>query len=353
MAKNRKAECSVMSVILCLMVIFIHVSSDPIVRLMTFSWQHIAVFIPWQLSSVAVFGFLFLSGLKLFLPGVSSFSAGKFYRRRFFKIVIPYILWVVIYELWYVHPDYYPFDWGEFFLSLISGDVASHLYFIVILIQFYALMPLWVKIVPKVRPLPLILGSVVLSVFFFLKMPWILSLFGIEDFVYNDRLFTTYLCFWIAGCCAGLYYEKFKAFLRRWKMPLFIVFFLAAAGDAVFYYFITIKAFYFYGCGLLHFVYCFAAISFLFLISLGLSSRKAVSSPWFSRLDRASFAIYLSHYLILNIVDIRIAAQGIWAIDVAYALRFLLTYILSVGGCMLYIFLKEKAGDLLLAKTKK
>ena len=210
MAKNRKAELSVMSVILCLMVIFIHVSSDPIVRLMTFSWQHIAVFIPWQLSSVAVFGFLFLSGLKLFLPGVSSFSPGKFYRRRFFKIVIPYILWVVIYELWYVHPDYYPFDWGDFLLSLISGDVTSHLYFIVILIQFYALMPLWVKIVPKVRPLPLILGSVVLSVFFFLKMPWLLSLFGIEDFVYNDRLFTTYLCFWIAGCCAGLYYENSK-----------------------------------------------------------------------------------------------------------------------------------------------
>lgn len=352
MANQRKAECSIMAVFFCFMVIFIHVSSVPVMKLNGYSWQHMMIFIPWKLFGVAVYGFIFLSGLKLFLAGTASFSAGKFYRRRFFKILIPYVIWIIIYYLYYVDQEYYPFQLSQLLEYLLTGEVASHFYFIVILIQFYALMPLWVKVFPKIRPLFLLTGSLVLTVFCYYEMPGILSLFGLDDFMYNDRLFTSYLFFWTAGCCAGLHYDALLAFVRRRKAVILASFGVLAAVEVALFYQTMMQAYFFKWDILVHFAYCSVAILATLLLSLGLASRKWVASPWFRRLDRATFSIYLSHILIMNIVDYHIAEHGIWAIDVAYGWRFLFTYLFAVGGCVLYVFLKEKGQALLFAKRR-
>ena len=114
-----------MAILFCFMVIFIHVSSVPVLKLNAYSWQHLMVFIPWKLFGVAVYGFIFLSGLKLFLSGTDSFSAGKFYRRRFVKILIPYVIWIVVYYLYYVDQEYYPFQLSQLLEYLLTGEVAS------------------------------------------------------------------------------------------------------------------------------------------------------------------------------------------------------------------------------------
>lgn len=355
MAKQRKAECSLMAILFCFMVIFIHVSSVPVLKLNAYSWQHLMVFIPWKLFGVAVYGFIFLSGLKLFLSGTDSFSAGKFYRRRFVKILIPYVIWIVVYYLYYVDQEYYPFQLSQLLEYLLTGEVASQFYFIVILIQFYGLMPLWVKIFPRVRPVFLLAGSLVITVLCYYELPGILGFFGVDDFRYNDRLFTSYLFFWTAGCCAGMRYDAFTDFVRRRKIPIVLLFAaLAVAEIAVFYQTLTQTAFFRWDI-LLHYAYCTLAILLTFLLSLGAASRKWTASPWFRRLDYATFSIYLSHILIMNIVDYHIAEHGIWAVDVAYAWRFLFTYLIAVGGCLLYVFLKEKGKVLLLfaAEHKK
>lgn len=342
MIKERKTELSVMTVLLCFMVIFIHTASIPIMKLSAFSWQHIAIYIPWKLGSVAVYGFLFLSGVKLFLQGTASFSAGKFYRRRFGKILIPYVIWIIIYYLYYVDQEYYAFHIKDLLNYLLTGEVASHFYFIVILVQLYALMPLWVKLYTKIPAKIMIPAAAVITLICYYYLPIWLSFFGVENFIYNDRIFTSYFFFWTAGCYVGLHYNAFYAFLRRQKTAIFAIFIAFAVLETTVFYLPLVENTFFGYDAVLHLSYCATAILFLLLISKKLASCKFASSPGFQRLDRATFSIYLSHILIMNIVDFHIAEQGIWQIDIAFFWRFLFTYFISVVGCVLFVFIKEK-----------
>lgn len=65
--RKRIPEISFLNILLCVLVVFIHSSSEPVSSLdkSTLSWA--ICFIPWRLSAFAVQGFLLLSGVKLFL----------------------------------------------------------------------------------------------------------------------------------------------------------------------------------------------------------------------------------------------------------------------------------------------
>ena len=63
---KRKTEISILNVLFCLMVLVIHTLSLGMVELEKTSWQFMSVYVPWKLCSVAVYGFIFLSGVKLF-----------------------------------------------------------------------------------------------------------------------------------------------------------------------------------------------------------------------------------------------------------------------------------------------
>ena len=63
MAKKRLAELSYLNLLLCLLVIFIHVSAEPVSRLNRDSLQYLVVVVPWRLSAFVVQGFFFLSGV--------------------------------------------------------------------------------------------------------------------------------------------------------------------------------------------------------------------------------------------------------------------------------------------------
>ena len=100
---QRKQELSLLNIVLCMLVIYIHVSSVPVSQLQKGSWQFAVIVILWRLSAFVVPGFIFLSGLKLFLNKSQHIAYGNFYLRRLMTIVIPYILWVVIYYLYFVY----------------------------------------------------------------------------------------------------------------------------------------------------------------------------------------------------------------------------------------------------------
>ena len=72
--KTRKTEISMLNILLCLMVVFIHVSSAPVSQLNKESFQYITVMVPWRLSAFVVQGFIFLSGLKFFIKGTENFN---------------------------------------------------------------------------------------------------------------------------------------------------------------------------------------------------------------------------------------------------------------------------------------
>lgn len=108
-----------------------------------------------QLARFAVPLFILLSGISLRLSDRGE-SAARFYRKRLTKIGLPYIAWSLVYEL--AENGFSP---AALFTAerlpalgnaLLLGRAASHLYFIVVLLQLYLLYPAlrrWAETVPK------------------------------------------------------------------------------------------------------------------------------------------------------------------------------------------------------------
>ena len=76
--------------------------------------------------------FLFLSG---YLTKIENDNWGVFYKKRIVRVLIPYIIWTVLYTLYSRHPEKLP-------VSLLTAKAAATLYYIFVYIQFVLLTPL-------------------------------------------------------------------------------------------------------------------------------------------------------------------------------------------------------------------
>ena len=340
---KRKTEISLLNVFLCMLVIFIHVSSVPVSSLLKNSWQYGAVLVPWRLSAFAVQGFIFLSALKLFINHSEKISYGKFYLSRLTKIVLPYLLWVLIYDIYFVSNGYFSFSFTDLLNDCLVGNLVSHFYFIIIIVQFYLLVPLWRLMVKKADCMIALIVSVMLTLILGQHLPEIISLFLRDfSFAYNDRIFTTYLLYWVAGCYAGLYYEKFKEILVNQRGLISVLFVCAAAGDAVLSRLSFSGKIFIGWLENLHVLYCICAILFFFSIALMFSEKKAAGSRFVQLFDRSSYNIYLVHPLIIFIVNGMLACAGITSIFTGYMIRIAVTYTAAISLCMLWSCIKNK-----------
>ncbi|MBR3621850.1 MAG: acyltransferase [Selenomonadaceae bacterium] len=112
-----------------------------------------------EASRYAVPIFFFLSAFGLFykLDLKEKFDYIGMLRRRLKAVLLPYLTWSFFY-LW--HTSYWydtPFPSDKLPETLIFGLAKYHIYFLVILIWFYLLMPLWVEIVKRLTEKWLIL----------------------------------------------------------------------------------------------------------------------------------------------------------------------------------------------------
>src|SRR5574344_1595847 len=123
--KKRIAEISIVNVVLCLLVVFIHVSSVPVTALDRASWQAAAVFVPWKLASFVVQGFLFLGGMRMYLSGGDRRDYRHYYRSRFQTIYLPYVLWNAVYFLYFVQTDYIEGGALRFLRYLVEGTLVA------------------------------------------------------------------------------------------------------------------------------------------------------------------------------------------------------------------------------------
>ena len=137
------------------------------------------------LSRFAVPAFFFLSAFGLFYhTSVNDpFSYKDFRKRRFQVVLYPYIVWSLFYLYLYrnngaqfgnLHP-------GPLLVNPLFGNSMYHLYFMVILVWFYVLMPLWRVLVRWILKAPIpwlvILFAIQLGVDFYI----ILSIGGLGD----------------------------------------------------------------------------------------------------------------------------------------------------------------------------
>lgn len=334
-AKNRKPELSWLNVLFCLLVVFIHVASHPVSTLDKASWQYLSVLIPQRLAFVAVPGFFLLSGVKLFLREDEPAPLVPYYVKRAKTVLLPYLIAVAVYYFYFVWRGYFPFHPGDLVRYWLLGNVSSHFYFVVALLQFILLVPLWRLVVRRYDP--------VLVLPFALGISWLCArhlgsflalLFPGLEFPYSDRVCFTYLIYYLAGCYIGKNYPAFLRLLDKNRTLIWFLFGIFTLGDG------GLSALLFTGRAPVpyleevHIGYQMSAILFLFWLAARWRDRPLPRPV--RALDSVSYLVYLYHGLTITVFQSLAARLGIQSIGIQFLLRILFVYSVTIGGCLLW-----------------
>lgn len=201
------------------------------------------------LSRYSVPSFFFISGYGLACTDKGLLSGSRlnyidFMKKRLRGAGLPYISWSLFYMLyfWLILPPGFV-SWNPLHVAyvLFFGLGCYHLYFMVILLWFYASYPLWHKLLRIIihQNIPFML---VLLFIFQLAFNWWTTHPGLNTagwsvlaknfFDYRlNYLPLHYLLIFISGGLAACYWEKFIALLRRYSAMVCVIFAASVVWD--------------------------------------------------------------------------------------------------------------------------
>ena len=201
------------------------------------------------LSRYSVPSFFFISGYGLACTDKGLLSGSRlnyidFMKKRLRGAGLPYLSWSLFYMLyfWLILPPGFV-SWNPLHVAyvLFFGLGCYHLYFMVILLWFYASYPLWRQLLRIIihKSIPFML---VLLFIFQLAFNWWTTHPGLNTagwsviaknfFDYRlNYLPLHYLLIFMSGGLAACYWEKFIALLRRYSAMVCMIFAASMAWD--------------------------------------------------------------------------------------------------------------------------
>lgn len=201
------------------------------------------------LSRYSVPSFFFISGYGLACTDKGLLSGSRlnyidFMKKRLRGAGLPYLSWSLFYMLyfWLILPPGFV-SWNPLHVAyvLFFGLGCYHLYFMVILLWFYASYPLWRRLLRIIihQSIPFML---VLLFVFQLAFNWWTTHPGLNTagwsvlaknfFDYRlNYLPLHYLLIFISGGLAACYWQKFIALLRRYSVIVCLIFAASVAWD--------------------------------------------------------------------------------------------------------------------------
>ena len=329
------SELDALSVLYCMMILFVHASSVVISTYDPSTVFYQATYALWKISMSAIYGFIFISGIKLVLSQTGKFRPLRYYRSRVVKILVPYFVFTLLYYLVALVQDGAEFRIMDLLRYIINGQASAQLYFIVVLTVFYLFAPLWKVIVERIH------GAITIPL---LAAASLFVLFVYPDFSYQDNVFFKCLPFWITGCYIGQWYksndaQSKRASFRRLKWPFRIVFAISTVIYAVYACALhesgTLRS------GLLAMVYAVIFIAFTYAVTAryyknhrSYAVKSAARYTYFVFLDHCFFVMLANRllpdvgigYHVLRLIFITVCS---WL--VAYLSYHVYTYIITRG----------------------
>ena len=196
--------------------------------------------------------FFFVSSFSLFrqYPLNAPFDAGHFLRRRFSRVLVPYIVGSILYML---HYSFLTGDRSIWFPTLIYqfflfGMASYQLYFLVILLWFYLLMPFWRGWVRQILQCP----AVWLGLLFVVQMGFnYYSSYQLRPNFANAYLNLViqyrmswlplhYLFLFLLGGVFAARYDETMSLLRRYHCRIRDFFLLSMGAMLAHYYFLLL-----------------------------------------------------------------------------------------------------------------
>lgn len=330
-----------MNILFCMGVIMIHVLSDAVNNMRHDSFIYNAIYVVWRMLSAAVPGFIFLSGLKLSLKPITDYK--KFYLRRVTSVLIPYLIWMPIYYYFSWKLNYYTeIGVKDFFIKLADGTSTAHFYFIIVILQFYIMMPLWQLITKKLPPVQVIIACALITFWSQAWLPVLAENNGWNMVLTNDRLFTNYLLAWACGCYCGAYYKKATKNIKRFRVLFYAAFVIMTIIDQMFVHYVNRTGEIYLQLYYVNSIYVMSAIFALMAFMLRFE-KKHIMGKFTALLDRSSYYIYLVHLLVLmfarEFMDRYFPSAGVLNRTAVY---FVLVYAVSVAVSAAYTVIKGK-----------
>lgn len=324
------------------------------------------------LSRYSVPSFFFISGYGLACTDKGLLSGSRlnyidFMKKRLRGAGLPYLSWSLFYMLyfWLILPPGFV-SWNPLHVAyvLFFGLGCYHLYFMVILLWFYASYPLWRQLLRIIihKSIPFML---VLLFIFQLAFNWWTTHPGLNTagwsviaknfFDYRlNYLPLHYLLIFMSGGLAACYWEKFIALLRRYSAMVCMIFAASMAWDVQSCYeAVTVKGYTLIDLANTYHQLspqglCYTVGSLLFFcLALDWLERKAQSEgslakPFYkaiSILSAYSMLIYFVHPLLLDWLSSAYNHFGI----IMTVKKVALSYVLLVLGSLSLSILLTKA----------
>ena len=323
------------------------------------------------LSRYSVPSFFFISGYGLACTDKGLLSGSRlnyidFMKKRLRGAGLPYLSWSLFYMLyfWLILPGFVSWNPLHVAYVLFFGLGCYHLYFMVILLWFYASYPLWRQLLRIIihKSIPFML---VLLFIFQLAFNWWTTHPGLNTagwsviaknfFDYRlNYLPLHYLLIFMSGGLAACYWEKFIALLRRYSAMVCMIFAASMAWDVQSCYeAVTVKGYTLIDLANTYHQLspqglCYTVGSLLFFcLALDWLERKAQSEgslakPFYkaiSILSAYSMLIYFVHPLLLDWLSSAYNHFGI----IMTVKKVALSYVLLVLGSLALSILLTKA----------
>jgi len=294
--------------------------------------------------------FMFITALALtYVYYGKPFSMKRFWTKRSIGVLLPYCLWSIAYS-WANTSQHSPGAFARLVLfNILTGNASYQLYYILLAIEFYLVLPLFLLILKHIQKHPwwtLFISFALQVLLMYLDYHYIqqgsLASSGVWQIVaaYQDRFLLTYQFFFVLGGLAALYLKQVRAFVLshgKWIVGAFV---LALA--AVWVHFLLQVVVYHesfgYATSVLQPVMMFYSPTVIALLGF-LACRWAMRTNqqgypkgyrFWHTLSDASFGIYLVHVFILD-------ALLLWVVPVMpaawpAALRIFLAWFVTAGG---------------------
>ncbi len=364
--RRKITEISVFEFFMCMFVIGIHLMSEGVDTFPKWSVSSIMFLSLTKLMTFAVPGFVFTSAIKLFYKyGEGKFNYPKFLLGRIIKVYIPYVVAVIIYYVVFVYGlklgGFEHFNAGEMLGYILDGSISAQFYFVILIVQFYILMPLWValgRIKAKTFIWIFIGVSAVLTVLtrmYFpeisanlinwasgLKLPFENPLAGTEATLvemsrYTNKFFTSYLIFWTAGMYIGINYEKLSDMIKSGKSVIYIGWLILAISHCILSYMQHGGLIRYSYDSIIVVLFCVFSIFGFYIYAENLTvSLEKMGKGFLTSISDASYEIYLLHCLVITAVYQFMNRLEIESILQRFFIAAAVTYVVSIIFCVLF-----------------
>lgn len=211
-------EIEIMRGIAIIAVVMIHLTGLPVRTFPAGSLSHTLYAVLNSFVQFAVPAFIFISALVLAYGarkrGVIDWK--QFYLKRWWQVVVPYLVWTVIYVVYRVvttSSGLYEVQSVKYWAFwLVFGKAYYHLYYLSIIIQFYVFFPVLFWFLQRIRWNLFILLPVALAAQ--VAIYWGNRLYFYHVFPYA-RPFIWYLFVILIGMWVGGNYERFLSTIRK------------------------------------------------------------------------------------------------------------------------------------------